>query len=166
MSRVQVTKCVKIPSETCRDVPVAHCKAVPTRTAVLRSVKVTTDDNVTLDEYSCDCNNIMCCGLQECQRCESYEDFEVDIEYEKNCQRLEKENCKTEYTEVIIIIIINNRCTQKSPSVKECHYEDTDKCEVEYKDQCEVTYAYGKQCTKVPVPNCSTVKVALCSILY
>ena len=52
MSRVQVTKCVKIPSETCRDVPVAHCKAVPTRTAVLRSVKVTTDDNVTLDEYS------------------------------------------------------------------------------------------------------------------
>ena len=57
MSRVQVTKCVKIPSETCRDVPVAHCKAVPTRTAVLRTVKVTTDDNVTLDEYSCDCNN-------------------------------------------------------------------------------------------------------------
>ena len=105
MSRVQVTKCVKIPSETCRDVPVAHCKVVPTRTAVLRSVKVTTDDNVTLDEYSCDCNNIMCCGLQECQRCESYEDFEVDIEYEKNCQRLEKENCKTEYKEVTFINI-------------------------------------------------------------
>ena len=57
MSRVQVTKCVKIPSETCRDVPVAHCKAVPTRTAVLRTVKVTTDDNVTFDKYSCDCPN-------------------------------------------------------------------------------------------------------------
>ena len=50
VSRVQVTKCVKIPSETCRDVPVAHCKAVPTRTAVLRTVKVTTDNNVTFDE--------------------------------------------------------------------------------------------------------------------
>ena len=45
-----MTKCVKIPSETCRDVPVAHCKAVPTRTAVLRIVKVTTDNNVTFDE--------------------------------------------------------------------------------------------------------------------
>ena len=50
MPHVQVTKCVKIPSETCRDVPVAHCKAVPTRTAVLRTVKVTTDNNVTFDE--------------------------------------------------------------------------------------------------------------------
>ena len=47
---VQVTKCVKIPSETCRDVPVAHCKAVPTRTAVLRTVKVITDNHVTFDE--------------------------------------------------------------------------------------------------------------------
>ena len=53
MPHVQVTKCVKIPSETCRDVPVAHCKAVPTRTAVLRIVKVITDNNVTFDEYSC-----------------------------------------------------------------------------------------------------------------
>ena len=50
MPHVQVTKCVKIPSETCRDVPVAHCKAVPTTTAVLRTVKVTTDNNVTFDE--------------------------------------------------------------------------------------------------------------------
>ena len=54
---MQVTKCVKIPSETCRDVPVAHCKAVPTRTAVLRTVKVTADDNVTFDKYSCDGHN-------------------------------------------------------------------------------------------------------------
>ena len=57
MPHVQVTKCVKIPSETCRDVPVAHCKAVPTRTAVLRIVKVTTDNNVTFDEYSCNGHN-------------------------------------------------------------------------------------------------------------
>ena len=39
-------------------------------------------------------------GLVMIQRCESFEGVEIDIEYEKNCKRLEKDNCKTEYKEV------------------------------------------------------------------
>ena len=39
-------------------------------------------------------------SFQECQKCEAFEDIEVDIEYEQNCQRLEKDSCKTDYKEV------------------------------------------------------------------
>ena len=71
----KVQNCVNIPQEICRDVPVAQCKIVPTLTPRYKTVR-------------------------ECSRCEKYDDVVVDIEYKKNCQRLEKQNCHTEYKEV------------------------------------------------------------------
>ena len=83
----KVQNCVNIPQEICRDVPVAQCKIVPTLTPRYKTVR-------------------------ECSRCEKYDDVVVDIEYKKNCQRLEKQNCHTEYKEVNKMRI--NKITPKS----------------------------------------------------
>ena len=55
-----------------------------------RLLKLNTNMNLSSQSYS----------FQECQKCEAFEDIEVDIEYEQNCQRLEKDSCKTDYKEV------------------------------------------------------------------
>ena len=71
----KVQNCVNIPEETCRDVPVPKCRSVPYKRPVYKT-------------------------LMECSKCEKYDNVLVDIGYEKNCQRLEKQNCHTEYKEV------------------------------------------------------------------
>ena len=58
----------------------------------------------TLD-LDLDCDNqatflLLITSMQECQKCEKYEDIEIDIEYEQNCHRQQKNQCRTEYKEV------------------------------------------------------------------
>ena len=80
----KVQNCVNIPEETCRDVPVPKCKSVPYKKPVYKT-------------------------LTECSKCEQFDDVVVDIGYHKNCQRLEKQSCHTEYKEVNNLGLLNHK---------------------------------------------------------
>ena len=62
----------------------------------------------------------------------------MEIEFEKNCKRMEKDHCSTEFKE-------------------ECKYEEVEECSQEYKKECKLDAE--DLCQMVPVKECHPVKV-------